>query len=71
MFIDFELNGQEYIELNKLLKLMQLTETGGEANEAIVDGQVKVNGAVELQKRKKIRGGDKVQFRKVTVAVSK
>jgi ribosome-associated protein len=71
MLIDFELNGQEYIELNKLLKLLQLTETGGEANEAIVDGQVKVNGAVELQKRKKIRAGDKIVFRKLTVTVGK
>lgn len=70
MLIDFELRGQEYIELNKLLKLLQLTESGGEANEAIVSGEVKVNGAVELQKRKKIRAGYKVLFRKVTVQIS-
>lgn len=70
MLIDFELRGQEYIELNKLLKLLQLTETGGEANEAIVNGEVKVNGTIELQKRKKIRAGYKVLFRKVTVQVS-
>lgn len=71
MLIDFELNGQEYIELNKLLKLLQLTETGGEANEVISSGKVKVNGAVETQKRKKIRGGDKIAFRRMTVAVGK
>jgi ribosome-associated protein len=69
MLIDFELQGQEYIELNKLLKLLQLTESGGEANEVIVSGKVKVNGTVELQKRKKIRAGYKVQFHKVTVQV--
>lgn len=69
MLIDFELRGQEYIELNKLLKLLQLTESGGEANEAIVNGEVKVNGMVELQKRKKIRAGYKILFRKVTVQV--
>jgi ribosome-associated protein len=71
MLIDFELRGQEYIELNKLLKLLQLTESGGEANEAIVNGEVKVNGVLELQKRKKIRAGYKVLFGKVTVQVSR
>jgi ribosome-associated protein len=67
MPIEFELKGQEYIELNKLLKLLQLTETGSQANEAITGRQVTVNGTTETQKRKKIRGGDKIQFGKVTV----
>ena len=58
----FTLENQEYIELNKLLKLLQLTESGGEANEAIVRARVKVNGVIEIQKRKKLRPGDKVQF---------
>lgn len=67
----FTLENQEYIELNKLLKLLQLTESGGEANEAIVRAKVKVNGVIEIQKRKKLRPGDKVQFAGKTVLVAR
>ncbi len=66
----FTLENQEYIELNKLLKLLQLTESGGEANEAIVKARVKVNGVIEIQKRKKLRTGDKVQFAGKTVIIA-
>lgn len=59
----------EYIELNKLLKLLQLTQTGGEANICIMEGEVKVNGAIAHEKRKKIRKGDVVAFRKKTVKI--
>ena len=52
----------EFIPLDKLLKFMLLVNSGGEAHMAIQDGLVKVNGDVELQKRKKIRVGDNVQF---------
>ncbi len=66
----FTLENQEYIELNKLLKLLQLTESGGEANEAIVKARVKVNGVIEIQKRKKLHPGDKVQFAGKTVIIA-
>jgi ribosome-associated protein len=66
----FTLENQEYIELNKLLKLLRLTESGGEANEAIVKARVKVNGVIEIQKRKKLRTGDKVQFAGKTVIIA-
>jgi ribosome-associated protein len=66
--MEFALN-TEYIELNKLLKLMQLTQTGGEANISIMEGEVKVNGTVAHEKRKKIRKGDIVSFRKKTIKV--
>ena len=56
----FELQGEEYIELNKLLKTMNLVSTGGEANYLISDGLVKVNDLTETRKRNKIRSGDKV-----------
>lgn len=58
----FELKGYEYIELNKLLKIMQLAGSGGEAKQVIDEGLVKVNGEVEKQRRKKLRKGDKVEF---------
>jgi len=59
---NFELKEFEFIELNKLLKLLGLVGTGGEAHQRIDNGEVKVNGAVETQRRKKLRVGDKVEF---------
>jgi len=59
----FQLQGHEYIELNKLLKLIHLVETGGEANICITEGEVIVNGEVELRKRHKLRHGYEVIFR--------
>jgi ribosome-associated protein len=65
----FELNGKEYIELNKLLKVLNFVETGGEAHVRIDAGLVKVNGLVEKQRRKKLRKGDIVLFRKETIQI--
>ena len=45
----FQLNGQEYIELMKLLKFMGLTDTGGDTKQAIDDGLVEVNGQQEFE----------------------
>jgi len=58
----FELKEQDYIELNKLLKAENLVATGGEAKFLIKNGEVYLNGEVELQVRKKIRKGDVIQF---------
>ncbi len=70
---EFILEGHEFIQLNQLLKLLGLVETGGEANQCITDGLVKVNGATELQKRKKLREGDIVLFEehKITIVTEK
>lgn len=58
----FELEGYDYIELNKLLKIMNLVGSGGEAKQFIDEGLVQVNGQVETQRRKKLRKGDVVFF---------
>lgn len=67
--LEFELRGHDFIPLNDLLKILRLVGTGGEANIRIADGEVLVNGAVETQKRKKLRPGDVVEFegRQVTI----
>ncbi len=65
----FDLNDQEFIPLNMLLKYLQLAETGGEANLLISNGHVKVNNAIETQKRKKLRAGDTVVMGKNTVII--
>ncbi|MBU6341686.1 MAG: RNA-binding S4 domain-containing protein [Bacteroidetes bacterium] len=52
----------EFIELNKLLKVMHWVGTGGEAHVHIDSGMVKVNGQVETRKRRKLLPGDWVEF---------
>ncbi|MEQ6165730.1 RNA-binding S4 domain-containing protein [Ekhidna sp. MALMAid0563] len=58
----FELEGYDFIELNKLMKIMNLVGSGGEAKQFIDEGLVLVNGQVEKQRRKKLRTGDVVSF---------
>lgn len=53
---------REPVELYKILKFEGLVASGGEAKQVIADGQVKVNGAVELRKRNKIVAGDCIEF---------
>ena len=60
--IEFELAGQDYIELHSLLKVTGLCESGGVAKLLISDGLVQVDGAVETRKRCKIRTGQIVNF---------
>lgn len=52
----------EYIKLDQLLKFANAVEGGGMAKNVVLDGLVKVNGEVCLQRGKKIRGGDIVEF---------
>ena len=59
--IEFELSA-EYIELIKLLKVLQLVESGGQAKLVVEDGFVKLNGKTECRKRAKIRKGDVILF---------
>ncbi len=54
--------GHEYIQLNQLLKLLNLVESGGEANQVITAGEVIVNNQTETQKRKKLKPGDVVLY---------
>lgn len=65
----FQLDGQDHIQLNNLLKLLHLVGTGGEAHIRIDNGEVRVNGAVETQRRKKLRIGDEVVFGKTTISI--
>jgi ribosome-associated protein len=50
----------EFIPLCDLLKVCGVTESGGEAKHLIADGEVLVDGDVELRKRCKIRAGQVV-----------
>ena len=52
----------EFIKLGQALKAASLVESGVDAKLVILDGQVKVNGAVELQRGKKLHAGDVVEY---------
>lgn len=57
----FELKGEEFIELIKLLKIMRISESGGQAKMMVDDGIVYLNGQLESRKRAKLRSGDLVE----------
>lgn len=66
----FQLEKHDFIELYKLLKIMQLVGSGGEGKHMIDEGLVKVNGEVETQRRKKLRKDDLVEFNGESVKVN-
>ena len=55
----FELK-EDYIELFKLIKVLDLVDTGAQAKMIVADGYVKRNGETELRKRAKIVAGEKL-----------
>lgn len=65
----FQLEKHDFIELYKLMKIMQLASSGGEAKMLIDERLVTVNGEVETQRRKKLRKGDVVVFKGEQVTV--
>ena len=50
----------EFIKLDSFLKFAGVTDTGGQAKEAVLEGLVLVNGEVCTMRGKKIRPGDVV-----------
>ncbi len=52
----------EFVELDNLLKVLELVASGAEAKQQIQAGLVKVNGEVESRVRRKLRSGDCVEF---------
>ena len=59
-----------FIKLEQLMKLANLTDTGGFAKQLIQDGIVKVNGEVCTMRGKKIRNGDRVTVEGYEVIVT-
>jgi ribosome-associated protein len=50
--------GDRPINLTQVLKLAGMVQSGGEAKAVISAGQVRVNGDVELRKRRQMKAGD-------------
>lgn len=61
----------DFIKLGQALKLAGLVESGVMAKEVILDGLVKVNGNVEIQRGKKLYEGDVFSFDGEDVEVTK
>ena len=66
--LNFELAG-EFVELNQLLKLVGLCDSGGAGKAMVADGVVSVDGKRELRKTAKIRTGQIVSVGDVRINV--
>ena len=60
---------EEYIKLDSALKLAGVVSTGGQAKLAVLNGEVKVNGEVCLQRGKKLRNNDSAEYNGVEFTV--
>jgi len=60
----------DHIELFKLLKVLDLVDSGGQAKLLIQEGHVHRNGEIETRKRAKIISGDRIQIADVTITIS-
>lgn len=60
---------KEPTELYKILKFEGITSSGAEAKLVIADGLVKVNDEIETRKRRKIVGGDKIEFAELQLTI--
>ncbi|MEO6518348.1 MAG: RNA-binding S4 domain-containing protein [Pseudoxanthomonas sp.] len=66
--LEFELE-HDFVELNQLLKLSGLCDSGGAGKALVASGAVAVDGHIELRKTCKIRAGSVVQLDGVQIQV--
>lgn len=66
--LEFELD-RDHVELNQLLKLTGVCDSGGAGKALVASGAVSVDGATELRKTCKIRAGQTVRLEDVTIRV--
>ena len=66
--IDFELD-RDFVELNQLLKLAGLCDSGGAGKQLVASGAVRVDGEVELRKTAKLRAGQVVTLDDVAIRI--
>jgi len=60
---------EEYIKLGQALKAGGMADSGVDAKFVIQDGQVRVNGEVELRRGRKLKAGDVVEFQGETIKI--
>lgn len=61
----------EFIKLGQALKAAGLVESGVEAKIVIQDGEVLVNGKPELQRGKKLTGGEVISYNGQEIRIEK
>lgn len=61
----------DYIKLGQALKAVGIVESGADAKNEIIDGKVKVNGQVEVQRGKKLHEGDMVEYKGQQIKIIK
>ncbi len=61
---------EPYIELYKLIKVLDLVDSGGEAKQLIQNKFVLRNGEVETRKRAKITAGEIITIGDTTIEVT-
>ena len=66
--LEFQLRG-EFVELNQLLKLTGVCDSGGAGKALVAEGVVVVDGKVESRKTAKIRAGQVVTLGDVRITV--
>lgn len=66
--VSFDL-AAEYVELNQLLKLVGLCDSGGAGKMLVASGVVSVDGKKELRKTCKIRSGQYVSLGDIRISV--
>ncbi len=59
----------EFVEVNQLLKLVGLVDSGGAGKNMVASGVVSVDGKQELRKTAKIRSGQVVTIGDVQIRV--
>ena len=59
--MEFEIS-TEYIKLDSFLKCVNAGGSGGEAKVLIAEGEVGVNGQVELRRGRKLYPGDRISL---------
>ena len=68
--IDFDLDDRhEHVELNQLLKLTGLCDSGGAGKAIVASGAVYVDGRQELRKTCKIHAGQVVEIDDIRIRV--
>ena len=65
---DFTLNA-DYVELNQLLKLVGICDSGGAGKMLVASGVISVDGQIELRKTCKIHDGQVVTLKGVQIKV--
>lgn len=60
---------EDFIRLDSLLKFSGIAQTGGQAKVLVQKGEVSVNGEICTMRGKKMRKGDRAQYKESIIEV--